>query len=83
MAALAMFVALRKHIPKLYHTLISDDALEKRIMKETTVRELNKSGLNKQARNDRLFLRSYASDNKELAEKFTLFTVPVLLPEVD
>lgn len=81
MAALAMFVAMRKRIPYLYHTLISNDALEKRIMKETTVRELNRPGLDKQLRNDRLFLRAYANDNKEkLAKKFTLFTVPVLLP---
>jgi len=82
MAALAVFVAMRKRIPYLYHTLISDDTLEKQIMKETTVRELSKPGLDKQIRNDRLFLRAYAGSDKELEEKFTLFTVPVLLPPV-
>ena len=80
MAALAVFVAMRKRIPHLYHTLISDDALEKQILKETTVRELSKPGLDRQIRNGRLFLRAYASNDKELEEKFTLFTVPVLLP---
>ncbi len=42
MAALAMFVAIRKQIPYLFHTLISSDALEEQILKETKVSVLSK-----------------------------------------
>ncbi len=80
MAALAMFVAIRKRIPYLFHTLISDDALEQRIVKETSIRALSKPGLDKKLRNDRLFLRAYVENDQQLAANFTLFTVPVLLP---
>lgn len=82
MAALAMFAAIRKRIPYLFHTLISSDALEQKIVKETSISVLSSPGLSKTLRNDRLFLRAYGGNDQRLEAHFTLFTVPVLLPPV-
>ncbi len=82
MTALAMFSAIRKGIPRLFHTLIGGDDLEQAILKETSVEALRRPGLDRKTRNDRLFLRAYAKNDKELAERFTLFEVPVLLPSM-
>jgi len=76
MSALAMFAAQRKEIHYVYHTLINDDELNRRIDYETSIEALNKA--NKHVRNDRLFLRAYAKSDEELHEKFSLFKVPVL-----
>ena len=74
MAALTMFVALRKGIRYLYHTLINDDELSRTVERETTVQALDELTVDKKVRNDRLFLRAYEKQR----EKFVLFKVPVL-----
>lgn len=78
MAALAMFVAQRKGIRYLYHTLITDT--DKKLLdiveEETTVDALRSTRVSKQARNDRLFLREYEGNGPYT--KFVLFKVPVL-----
>lgn len=76
MAALAMFVAQRKGIPYLYHTLISDRLLLHRIENETTFKALSSLTISRAVRNNRLFLREY-EDNGPYT-KFVLFKVPVL-----
>jgi len=80
MAALAMFVAQRKDIHYLYHTLISDPDPEKRLLAkiedETTVDALRPTMVSKEQRNDRLFLRAYEGNGPYT--KFVLFKVPVL-----
>lgn len=80
MAALAMFVAQRKDIHYLYHTLISDPDPDKRFLAkiedETTVDNLRPTKVSKELRNDRLFLRAYEGNGPYT--KFVLFKVPVL-----
>jgi hypothetical protein len=72
MAAMSMFVAQNKGLPYVYHTLITDEKLSKKIDEETTVSALNHPKVTIAERNNRLFLRSYD------AQQFTLFRVPVL-----
>ena len=80
MAALAMFVAQRKDIHYLYHTLISDPNPDRRLLAkiedETTVDALRPTMVSREQRNDRLFLRAYEGDGPYT--KFVLFKVPVL-----
>jgi len=78
MAALAMFVAQRKDIHYLYHTLIvdTDKNLSYEIEKKTTVDALRSTMVSKEERNDRLFLRAYEGTGPYT--KFVLFKVPVL-----
>ncbi len=76
MAALAMFVAQRKGIRYLYHTLITDKQLRDKVEKETTIDELRPTKVSKQVRNNRLFLREYEGNGPYT--KFVLFKVPVL-----
>lgn len=76
MAALTMFVAQRKGIRSLYHTLINDDELRKDVERETTVEALDELNVDKKLRNDRLFLRAYEGEGPYT--KFVLFKVPVL-----
>ena len=78
MAALAMFVAQRKGIHYLYHTLITDKdkRLLENVEKETTVDALRSTKVSKQVRNNRLFLREYEGNGPYT--KFVLFKVPVL-----
>ena len=76
MAALAMFVAQRKGIRYLYHTLINDDELNQQVEDETTVSALDGVHVDKKVRNDRLFLRAYEGEGPYT--KFVLFKVPVL-----
>jgi CRISPR-associated Csx14 family protein len=73
MAALAMFVAQRKGIHFVYHTLITDKAVNDKVAEETSITELRDDP---KVRNDRLFLRAYESDGPYTP--FTLFKVPVL-----
>ncbi len=72
MAALAMFVAQRRGIRYLYHTLIEDDTLEEQVTRETSIKALER--LSDKERSNRLFLRKH----KEQGAKFSLFPVPVL-----
>ena len=74
MAALAMFVAQRKGIRDLYHTLINDVKLNRRVEDETTVGALNK--ISGRERNYRLFLRAYEGEGPY--EKFICFKIPIL-----
>jgi CRISPR-associated Csx14 family protein len=76
MAALAMFVAQRKGIRFVYHTLITDKILSERVERETTVSALRSTQVSKEVRNNRLFLREY--DGDEPSTPFALFKVPVL-----
>jgi len=76
MAALAMFVAQRKSIRYVYHTLITDKLLRDKVEKETTIDELRPTKVSKQVRNNRLFLREYEGSGPYT--KFVPFKVPVL-----
>jgi len=76
MAALAMFAAQHTGIRYLYHTLITDKQLSKKVERETDIGMLRGVQLSKQARNNRLFLREY--EGKGPYTKFVLFKVPVL-----
>ncbi len=76
MAALAMFVAQSKNIHYVYHTLITDRQLSEKVERETDLNALSGTRINKQTRNDRLFLRAYEGNGPYT--KFVLFKVPVL-----
>jgi CRISPR-associated Csx14 family protein len=76
MAALAMFVAQRKGIRYLYHTLINDKQLRDKVYRETEISALRGTQVSKQVRNDRLFLCAY--EQEVPYKKFVLFKVPVL-----
>ncbi|HEU5226296.1 MAG TPA: CRISPR-associated ring nuclease, partial [Ktedonobacteraceae bacterium] len=76
MAALAMFVAQRKGIRYLYHTLINDVELNRRVEEETKVSALNLVKIDRRERNNRLFLRAYEGEGPY--EKFVCFKIPVL-----
>jgi CRISPR-associated Csx14 family protein len=78
MAALAMFVAERKKLPYVYHTLIKDERLSEIILDQTEAKVLKPTVIDKKTRNDRLFLRAYAKDEAELDAIFTVFKVPIL-----
>ncbi len=78
MAALAMFVAQRKGIHYLYHTLITDKRLFAIVEDETTVDKLRPMKVGRELRNDRLFLREYEVKGEGPYTKFVLFKVPVL-----
>src|SRR5258708_26034298 len=60
MAALAVFVAQRKGIRYIYHTLINDKQLSDKVERGTTMSALRGTQVSKQIRNDRLFLRADA-----------------------
>lgn len=79
MAALTMFVAQRKGIRSLYHTLIPDKCVLDQVEDETTVNALRPTMVNKELRNNRLFLREYEGNGPYT--RFVLFKVPVLPPE--
>ena len=70
MAALTYFAAQQAKIDAVYHTLITDADLEKKIDEETTVTALEK--LKREQQVKRLFLESYDQS------KFDLFRVPVI-----
>lgn len=71
MAALALFAAQRTQLSEVYHTLITDEALNQRIENETRSDVLQ--GLRQKEINDRLFLDAY----KEHVASFQLFKVPM------
>jgi hypothetical protein len=75
MTAMTIFAAQKKHLPYVYHTLITDKQLSQDLDVQMTVKALNDSGLSRKERNDRLFLRAYEKD--EFYTKFILFKVPV------
>ncbi len=75
MTAMTIFAAQNKHLPFVYHTLITDEQLNQDIDEETTVTALKKTGLSREERNDRLFLRAYERNGPYT--KFVLFRVPV------
>jgi CRISPR-associated Csx14 family protein len=78
MAALAMFAAQRQGIQYLYHTLINNEELEKRVeAKKTgaTIEVLN--GEDRDVRRERMFLRAYGGPEAG----FVLFKVPVIPTE--
>jgi len=71
MSALTYFAAQYAGIEKVYHTLITDVELEKRIESETTPRSLDSLPTD-EARAKRLFLEEYDQGN------FELFAIPVI-----
>jgi hypothetical protein len=73
--AMTIFAAQNKHLPYVYHTLITDEALSEEIDEETTAEALNALRLSRKERNDRLFLRAYEGNGAYT--KFVLFKVPV------
>jgi CRISPR-associated Csx14 family protein len=78
MTAMTIFAAQRKHIPYVYHTLITDSDLSERIEQETTIEELIDTGLTEKEINARLFLEAY---EPYPYAHFTLFRVPVFSAE--
>lgn len=78
MTAMTIFAAQRKHIPYVYHTLITDSDLSDRIEQETTLKELTDTGLTEEEINGRLFLEAY---EPYPYAHFTLFRVPVFAAE--
>ena len=71
MSALTLFAAQQAGIERMYHTLITDLALEERIEDETSLDALDKLPTDDD-RADRLFLNSYEKG------QFELFTIPVI-----
>ena len=71
MAALTLFAAQQAGIERVYHTLITDNRLERKISTETTYNELVKLPT-EQAKASRLFLDDYGREN------FALFTIPII-----
>jgi CRISPR-associated Csx14 family protein len=72
MAALTMFVAQQKRIRYVYHTLINDEELYRRVTAETEIETLDSPKVSNSMVNNRLFLQTYDRT------KFALFKVPVL-----
>ncbi len=71
MSALALLAAQQSHISHVYHTLITDQALEDRIEHECSTDQINRMpGTAQKA--ERLFLDAYPQD------KFVLFGIPVI-----
>ncbi len=70
MAALTLFATQQANIDAVYHTLITDIELEKKIEEETTLDKLQ--SLTRSKRIERLFLDAYDES------KFELFRVPVI-----
>jgi len=77
MTAMTIFAAQKKHIPYVYHTLITNERLSEQIDEETTVEALKDTHLSPQERHDRLFLRAYRTEGPYPYEHFALFRVPV------
>ena len=74
-AALTTFAAQRKDIHYVYHTLITDATVDKKVSEQTTTDELKRIGRrDKNMVYDRLFLRAYEQDKAA----FELFRVPVI-----
>lgn len=71
MAALALFAAQRTQLSEVYHTLITDEALNQRVEAATSSNILQKTP--KKEINARLFLDAY----KEHEASFQLFKVPM------
>lgn len=71
MAALALFAAQRTQLSEVYHTLITDETLNRRIDAVTSSDVLQ--GTRQKDINDRLFLEAY----KEHKDAFQLFKVPM------
>ncbi len=71
MAALALFAAQRTQLSAVYHTIISNKELDRRIEFEMTDQEFNK--LKPQEKNEKLFLRAYQA----YETNFRLFKVPI------
>ena len=71
MSALTLFAAQRAGIEQVYHSLITDIELEKRIEEETNLDALDELPTN-DARANRLFLKEYDRNY------FQLFTIPVI-----
>jgi len=79
MAALAMFVAQKMGLRYVYHTLIKDKEVSRKVDHgDTSVSSLEKLKGNKELRNNRLFLREYEVKGEGPYTKFVLFKVPVL-----
>ncbi len=78
MTAMTIFAAQKKCIFSVYHTLITDEDVNKCVDRETDVKALRKPGLSKEERNARLFLRAY---DEEPYNKFLLFPVPIFPAE--
>jgi len=76
MTAMTIFAAQKKHIPYVYHTLITE-RLTEQIDRETTVEDLKDTHLSLQERYDRLFLHAYRAEGPNPYADFVLFRVPV------
>lgn len=71
MTALSYFAAQRSEITKVYHTLITDPELEKRIESECSTENLNRLGSPKK-KAEKMFLECYPLND------FDLFEIPVI-----
>ncbi len=75
MIPMTIFAAQKKHFSYIYHMLITDEQLGKRISRQTTVEALTDPSLKKEQRNNRLFLRDYEEEG--IYTKCNLFKIPV------
>ncbi len=78
MSAMAIFAAQKAGLRYLYHTLIVDEELERKVQRETDLDTLN-GALSRQERRQRMLLHAY----KDSLDSFVLFRIPVVPAEED
>jgi hypothetical protein len=81
MTAMTISAARKNHIPYVYHTLINNPEIDKKIDDETSYKELRRTDLSRKERHERLFLRAYHAQGDNSYAYFTLFRVPVSFGE--
>lgn len=74
MAVLVYLAAQRAGLREVYHTVITDPELEKKIEKETGLKEMNRPGLTLNQKAEYMFLHNYQNN----IGSFKLFSIPVL-----
>ncbi len=75
---MAIFAAQKAGLRYLYHTLIVDEELERKVQRETDLDTLN-GALSRQERRQRMLLHAY----KDSLDSFVLFRIPVVPAEED
>jgi len=74
MAVLVYLAAQRAGLREVYHTVITDPELEKKIEKETGLKEMNRPGLTLNQKAEYMFLHNYQKNIGSVK----LFSIPVL-----
>ena len=78
MTAMSIFAAQKKHLPYVYHILITDEQFGERIDQQTTVEALTNPDCSREERNKRLFLRAY--EDEGVYTELNLIKIPVFSP---